>query len=508
MNTTADRGKKILKNLADPGESLGEKTAKGGFWISLLRIFERGLQLVRTIVLARILAPGDFGVYGIALLTLSILETFSETGFQQALIQKKHATKNEFNVAWTIQIIKSSTIAALCVLGAPLAAIFFDSPEVVPILRVIGLAVVLVGFSNIAIVTFEKDLKFSKYFQYRFLGSIAETIAAVAAAIVLKSVWALVIGLLVGNLVRCVMSYVITKFKPKFVLKSTQTKSLWGFGKWIFTSSILSFGLTEGDDIVVGKLQGTEALGFYQLAYRISNLPALEISNIVSRVTFPAYATIQDRVEKLKSAFLKVLQPMVLISIPISGFLFIFAYDFTVLFLGDKWVAIVPAMQLLVWWGAIRGIISSESSLFLAIGKPKLITVFQIIQTVILYSMLFPLTVSLGFIGTSIAVFITALIMFVVRNQVIISELNIKVFEFYKDILLAIVLTAGAIGSVYLSKELALFQNNLITSFAFGSTVYLITYLLPLLAIDSVFKLGIVSKNKEVFQRVFKSAND
>jgi len=98
--------KKAFNNLINPGETLSRKVAKGGFWVFFLRIVNRGFSLIRLIILARILSPNDFGLMGIALLTMSTLETFSQTGFQQALIQKKEDIKSYLDNAWTVLYLK------------------------------------------------------------------------------------------------------------------------------------------------------------------------------------------------------------------------------------------------------------------------------------------------------------------------------------------------------------------------------------------------------------------
>ena len=102
MNKT----KKFVKNLITPGGTLSQRVVKSGFWVFFLRIFNQGFSLLRLIILARILSPNDFGLMGIALLTMSILETFSETGFQQALIQKKEDIKSYLDSAWTVLILR------------------------------------------------------------------------------------------------------------------------------------------------------------------------------------------------------------------------------------------------------------------------------------------------------------------------------------------------------------------------------------------------------------------
>lgn len=401
---------RIYTWLRHPGESLSQRVVRAGFWAFALRITSRLFGLARTIVLARLLAPNDFGLYGIALLSLSALETFSQTGLNQALIQKKGDTKPYLDTAWTVQVIRGFVLAAILVVGAPLVGSFFAEPRAVLLVRVLGAGVLLKSLQNIGVVYFRKDLEFHKQFIYEFSGTFADLAVAIPAAFILRSVWALVFGLLAGNLVRMVVSYFIHSYRPHLGFNREQFKELFSFGRWILGSSILVFLVTQGDDILVGKLLGVAALGFYQLAYRISNMPATEITHVISQVTFPAYSKLQDTVSKLRNAYLKVLQLTAFISIPLAGLIFILAPDFTKIFLGEKWMPMVPAMQILVLAGLIRSIMATTGPIFEAVGKPGIATRLQVVRLIVLGASIYPLISVWGILGASVSVFLGNLV--------------------------------------------------------------------------------------------------
>ena len=201
-----NKAKKLFKNLITPGETLSQKVVKGGFWVFFLRIVNQGFSLIRLIVLARILSPKDFGLMGIALLTMSVLETFTQTGFQTALIQKKEEIKSYLDSAWTFLILRGFVLFIILYFIAPYAAVFFNTPEAKPIIRVIGFSIFFQAFTNIGITYFKKELEFNKEFIYQFTGTLADFIVAISAVLILRNVWALVLGLLAGNITRCFVS--------------------------------------------------------------------------------------------------------------------------------------------------------------------------------------------------------------------------------------------------------------------------------------------------------------
>lgn len=444
--------KEILKRLIKPGNSVGGKTVKGGVWVFSLRIFMRLFQLTRTVILARLLSPNDFGLFGISLLTLSMLETFSQTGFRRALIQKKGDLKSYLDSVWTAEILRGCSIATILFLSAPYIAKFFNTHQAESIIKVIGSAIVLQGLTNIAVIYFEKEMEFHKYFAFYFAGTIVDIATAIGAAFLLRSVWALVLGFLSGNLTRCIISYVVHPYRPQFNLNFKKTKELWIFGRWIFSSSVLVFLVTQGDDILVGKLLGVMSLGFYQVAYRISNLPSTEITQVFSQVTLPAYSKLQDNIPKLREAYLKVLQMTTFLSFPTAGLIFTLAHDFVRIILGEKWMPIVPAIQILVFAGLVRSIAATTGPIFLAVGKPKIDTQYQLVRLFVLAILLYPFTFKFGIAGTSFVVFLSIFISSIGNCYSVIKITECEVKSFGKVMILPLMISLISISPLFALK--------------------------------------------------------
>ncbi len=386
-----------------------QRAVHGGFWVFALRISQQLFRLGRLIILARILAPYDFGLIGIALLMVAVLETFSQTGFQAALIQKKEEITPYLDIAWTVLVLRGFILFIILYLVAPYVELFFKVYGAKVIIQVIGFSFLLRAFSNIGVVHFQKELEFNKQFIYQFSGTLVDFIVSISAAFILKSVWALVFGLLAGEFTRFIVSYWISSWRPRFRLELEKLGELFNFGKWILGSSVLIFLITQGDDAFVGKLLGVTMLGFYQMAYRISNLPATEITHVISQVAFPTYSKLQNNILELRRTYLKVLLVTTFLSFPIAGLIFILAPDFTRVFLGEKWIPMISAMQVLALAGLVRSIAATTGVLFYAIGKPKIDTKWQVVRLLIIITFIYPLSVKLGILGTSIAVFVSIL---------------------------------------------------------------------------------------------------
>ena len=470
--------KEIVNNLAKPGEGLSQRVVRGGLWVFSLRISERAFSLIRLIILARILAPRDFGLMGIALLTMATLDTFSQTGFQVALVQKKDNVYAYLDAAWTVLILRGFLLFAILFFIAPHAAIFFKAPQAKLIIQVIGFSVLLQAFTNIGVVYFQKELEFNKQFVYQLSGTLADFAVAISAVLILRSVWALVFGLLAGSTARFITSYLIHSYRPHFTSDLRKVKELFGFGKWILGSSILIFLITQGDDIFVGKLLGITMLGFYQMAYRISNMPATEITHVISQVTFPAYSKLQDNLPKLREAYLRTLQLTAFLSFPIAGLIFVLAPDFTKIFLGEKWMPMVPAMQILAIFGVLRALNATTGPIFQAVGKPSILTKVSLIQLIFLAAIIYPFMTSGELIGVSWAVTFANFLCFVLAFQEVLKITKESKKHVANAVVCSVLVTLGIICLIYLVKAVTLDKIPLSITFMLSILVGLSMYLI------------------------------
>lgn len=498
--------REIIRNLNNPGENLSQRAVRSGFWVFSLRIVQQLLSLARLVILARILAPHDFGLLGIALLTMATLETFSQTGFQAALIQKKEDIKSHLDAAWTVLILRGFILFVILYLIAPYAATFFNAPEAKPIIQVIGFAILLQAFTNIGVIYFQKELEFNKEFIYQFAGTLADFIVAVSAVLILRNVWALVFGLLAGNFARFVVSYLIHPYRPHLSRDLRKAKELFGFGKWILGSSILVFLITQGDDIFVGKLLGATALGFYQLAYRISNMPATEITHVISQVTFPAYSKLQDDISKLREAYLKVLQLTAFFSFPIAGLIFILAPDFTKIFLGEKWMPMVPAMMVLVLWGGLRSIGATTGPIFQGVGKPGIATKLQFARLILLVIIIYPLTINWGILGASLAVLLSIIPVEPVTFYMTIKIIRCRIWEFMKLIALPM-LGVAIMSATLLASRFFIFSSAGFFPFFVLVAIGVVMYISMAIVFDRLFGYNIGETIQKQFLDIFKEGN-
>jgi len=385
-----------------PGEGLAERTAKSGIWATATNVGDRFLQIVLLVILARLLDPADFGLMGIALLVVSGLQKFSELGLDAALIHREEADVDKYlNTAWCLQALRGVSLAGITFLSAPYIASFFGEPRAADILRVIAIAPLLYDLRNPAVIYFQKSLEFHKKFVYELSGSVAYFAVALGYALVRPTVWALVFGYIATNAAQLLISYFLHGYRPWPEFNRSFAEELIGYGKWITGNSVLGFLFLQADDAVVGWALSATALGFYQLAYRLSNAPATEITNVISSVMFPAYSQLQDDPDRLRKAFLRILKLVTFISFPVAIGIVAVAPTFIRAFLGPDWMPMTTVMQILAIWGLMRSFASTSDPVWKAIGRPDYVTKLGIIKVALLAVFVYPVTTQYGIEGTA-----------------------------------------------------------------------------------------------------------
>ena len=418
-------------------------------WSFLLNGLNRALSLVRTVVLARLLAPEDFGLFGITMLALSALQRFSQTGFDAALIQKRAETREDLDTAWVVQIGRGLLLGAILVVAAPQVAAFFEEPGAADLMRALAVVSVASGVQNVGVVYLRKELEFHRHFVFRLAGTLADLAAAVTAAVVLRSAWALLVGLVAGRVVRTVASYVIHPYRPRFRFDMERARELFGFGKYITAPSIVLFLLTEGDDALVGKVLGAAPLGLYQIAYRFSNAAATEITHVISDVTFPAYSRLQDRPERMNTGLRRTLGFTAFLSLPLAGFLGVLAPQLTGVFLGANWLPMVPAMQVMCLFGAMRAVGATFGPVYRAVGRVDVPLKISAVQLAVLAAIVYPLTVRWGILGTAAAITAAMSVSIVATSLMICRVTGLGAFQLYRPVMPPLAAVLAAVGLVH-----------------------------------------------------------
>lgn len=389
--------------------SLRAKAVRAAPIVLSATILTEILNFARSVILARLLTPADFGIVGMALLWISLSLVLTELGVGQALIHMQSDDSATWDTAWWISAARGALLCGLLVLIAPWAEAFFTAPGLAVYLRVLAITVLLGNLQSMGLVQWQRDMAFLKL---KSVGLIAEVAALLAAAYVAwqtRSPWALVVASVVRSLVFFVIPYVMHSYRPSRRFQTEIAGRILRYSIRMLGSGVLAYGCVEGDAVLVGKVLGATDLGLYRLAGRLSNLPATMVSQVLMQIMFPVYAQIQESRERQLDVYLKVLQAASFLAFAIATLLAMTAREIVILVYGTQWLAMVPAFIVMCWLGAARSLGGLASPLFQAVGKPQVVVRLLFLQLIVLAVAIYPLTISLGIWGTALAATVAAI---------------------------------------------------------------------------------------------------
>ncbi|ELZ80537.1 lipopolysaccharide biosynthesis protein (plasmid) [Haloferax larsenii] len=486
-----------------PSGAVGERTVKSGLWMTGINVSNRILLMLMVVVLAGLLGPTEFGLMGLALLTVTAMNQFTELGLDASLIQREEEDVDAYlDTVWTIKLIRGIVLFALAYVAAPYLAAFFNEPRATDVFRVIALSPLLVGLRNPRIVYLQKNLEFHKQFVYDVSGTLFHVGVALALGFIFGTVWALVFGTLTGNVVRTFVSYLIDRRLPRLVIERARAIEMIRYGRWITGSGIFMFFFANGDDAFLGWFLGATALGFYQLAYQLARTPSSEVTKVISSVMFPAYSKLQGNLRALRQTYFTVLKLTAVVSMPMAVGIIVVAGPFVHAFLGDEWIPAIPALQILALWGLMLSIGATSGPLLKAIGRPDYITKVNVLKTVALAVLIYPLTDAYGLVGTAAAVVLAgALTSEPLINYIVIREIKGSFIQFFVTV--GTPLTASLVmGAAVVATESMLPASGTALGFAVLVVTGVVVYTACMVAVEVTFDYGMRSLVRDIAAKI------
>lgn len=404
---------------------MSSRLASGALWMVLFKLVDRSLGLVSTLVLARLLMPRDFGIVAMATSLIALIELFSAFGMDTALIQRRDATVDHYNSAWTMNVLAGLLVGLLMAAIAIPASHFYSEPALVLVILSLGLGALIQGCENVGVVAFRKELNFDKEFRYlvakRFIG-FALTIPL---AFWLRNYWALVLGTLGSRFLVLVMSYLVHPFRPRLSLAAG--RDLMHFSKWMVVLNGLAFMRERSADFIIGRIAGPATLGTFSLASQIASMPSTELIAPINRAILPAYAKLAGDRDALARQYLSVMSGISLLGVPAVAGLAAVAPLAVMLMLGPKWTEAAVVLEILVFFGITQVLQTNAYSAFLAIGKPEVFAKINGFHVCMLLIALVVLTPLYGIVGTAWAFVVSALIALPVNFWMIARNMQIRV---------------------------------------------------------------------------------
>jgi teichuronic acid exporter len=332
-------------------ESLTEKATRGILWSSVERFAAQGAGFLIGIILARVLAPSDYGVIGMLTIFLAIAQTVVDSGFSSALVQKKDRTEFDLSTVFYFNLGVSSLIYVVLFVASGWIAAFYEVPSLELITKVIALNFVISAFSLVHRTKLLIDVDFKSQTKVSVISIVVSGALGIALAYGGFGVWALIVQSLAASVCETVLFWVLTKWKPLFVFSKESFRRLFSFGSKMLASSLLNTVYANIYLIVIGKVFSSSDLGYYTRAKQLEELPTMNMTNILQRVTFPIFCSIQDDDQRLILAYRRLIRLASFVIVPMMFLLATIAKPLIVVLITEKWLPAVDLFRILCFAG-------------------------------------------------------------------------------------------------------------------------------------------------------------
>lgn len=337
-------------------------------WTIASYALNKVITLLTTVALARLLSPGDFGLVAYAFLALLLLTIYRDLGVGSALIVRQPLQERDKSTTLTIILVVSIAGAVVIAALSPLIANLLGEPEMAGVLAALSLTLIFGAPAWFYDALFQRELEFRKRFLAMTVQNLVYAPVALLLAVLGAGVWSLVVGYIAGVIASAAAFLWLAShlIRPGFELERARAAIATGAG--FMVQGGVAFIRQNVDYLAVGRVLGTVPLGFYSLAYRLTEVPYLGIADPVAKVTFPGFARMRARGEDVSGSFLTVLRLVALVTCPIGVILSGVADPFVEAVLGDKWLPMIGPLTVLGLWAALRSITGTTGWLLNSLG--------------------------------------------------------------------------------------------------------------------------------------------
>lgn len=436
--------------MSEDQRSLGSHAVHSSIWQISGQIAQAIPQLAILAVLSRHVTPREFGTYGLGMVLVGLVHLLAEFGVGPALVQTKSVTNSHIRVGLTVSLLNTAFLATLTWVFADNLGEFFGDPALPLVARALSLTMVLGGAAVVANGLLVRSMNF------RWL-ALADTSSyligfgalAIPFALLDAGVWALVVGITVQTGVRGVLQYYAVRHDVRPSLKRDEAIEMFRYGSGLTLWRLLNYIAVRADYIIVGRYLGSHALGLYERAYRLMEIPATYVAGAIGTVGFPAMTRIQSDTPRLRNAYFRGTWIVGMVYLPLSAVLVLIAPALIEGLFGTEWTGAVRPLQILSIGLLFRAGYKVSDALLMARG-----VVYEVAWRVALYAVavivgtLAALRWGWGIQGVASAIVMALLIRFVLVNHLSLSAVESGWFEFLKTQVPGLIITVIVVAAV------------------------------------------------------------
>ncbi len=406
------------------------------------------LSLLQVAVLARLLAPSDFGLMALVTAVIAFAQIFSDMGISNAIIHHQKISQEALSSLYWLNVLASAALMLLLMLLGPFIAMWYQEPKMQTILTAVATTFLIVALSQQLRIIAEKKLLFPQLAIIELTASLLGFLVSVTIAYAGGGVYALVAGMLVSVIATTVLSWWILAdgWRPLWRLRLDEVREFLSFGAYTIGFSLTNTINMQADVLIGGRVLGTSSLGVYTLPKQLSLRLAMMINPIVTRVGMPLMARIQNDRSLLKSIYLKTLLMTASVNFPLYFMITIFSQEIVAIVFGDQWNESVPILRILALWALVRSTGNPVGSLLFALGRAKLMFWWSFCQ-MLFWIPIFWVGAKFGIHGLAISLLFSMVLTVVPLWYILVRpSCGAEFFEYFKQLLVPFAISALAAG--------------------------------------------------------------
>lgn len=426
---------------------LGGRVMRGAVWLFGSYALSKLGRVAMMLVVAALLSPREYGIIGLCAVTVTLFQIANESGIWQAVVHRRDPDERFLNTAFAANVLVGMVLCAGIFLGAPWIADFYGEPEITGVLRLMGLALILDAVFYVPDGLLRKELEFKS----RALPEVVSTLGAglVTVGLLLSGVGVLsyAAGFVVESAVRCVLTLRRISWRPGLRFSWASLREIISYGKHILGSSLATYSASNADYFVVGRVLGAGPLGFYTLAFNLANYPVSNFSQILSRLLFPTFATLQEDPKYARRVYLKIVRAVAALVFPALVVLAFLAPLLVTTFFGEKWNPAILPLQIMVAAGISRAVSIPGADLLRAVGFPDLPFKVNVVEGIVVLGALL-LVASRGIETVALTVTVVLSLASWVTTAIVCRVFGIGATELLRTLLPGLALAASGVTGI------------------------------------------------------------
>ena len=436
-------------------QSLKDKTVKGTFWSAADAFLGQGVMFIVGLVLARLLSPEEYGLIGIVLIFTTVMLGVVDSGFSNSLIRKKEVTDDDYSTLFFFNLAVSIAMFALLFVGAPWIAKFFERPQLVALVRVMGLLLIIQALSIVQMTILSRKIDFKTKTKASLISSISSGIVGIGMAFMGYGVWSLVGQQLTRQLLYTGCLWVFNKWYPKLKFSTECLRYMWGFGWKLLLSGLIDKIWGDLKKVVVSKYYSPAMLGQFTKSSEYARIFSSNFTSIIQRVTYPALAQVKDDKTRMMAAYRRVIKTTMFVTVVCMFFVGAVSEPLIYCLIGPKWHIAATFLPLICIYRSMYPLQAINLNMLQVLGRTDIFLYLEIIKKTVLIGPLF-VGAFVGIYWMLVCSIFTSILFFFLNSYYSGKDLGYSSWMQLKDVAPSYGVGFAIVVSVYFLKYLPL----------------------------------------------------